>query len=196
MTTLSPGESIIIEKRNFRGDLVVSYPGWLVQAQEPILVLARWDQPSVSTPYTVFAEGDILLEAFFRQLPYNVFALYDGNALPTEIDWSHYLAQAGADAYRRLCRILSMHALKGYYINFSRPVQFDPEQRRLTWYDMDLDIWIPAFGNPILLDEDAYKKLQLAETDHELAEAIAQVRNLFLHLPDSPPSSIFLPCYR
>ncbi len=193
-TSLSPGDRITIEKRNFRGDFVVSYPGWLVQATDPVLILARWDQASVSTPYVVFAQGDLLLEAYFRQRPYNIFALYDGKTLSADIDWPQYLSQAGDHAYQQVCRLLPEHALKGYYINFTRPMHFDPQRRLLTWYDMVLDVWIPASGKPILLDEEPFERLQLAKTEPELATAIAKARDAFLQLPSAGSSSLSLPC--
>ena len=173
------GDLITLEKRNARGHLVVSYPGWLVQSSDPILILARWNIPDLVTPYVTFAQGDLLLEAYHRQRPYNVFALYNGRDAPN-IDWAETLSRAGENARDQLCRLLPDAALKGLYINFTRPVQFDPQRRRLAWFDLDLDIWVPAEGPPLLLDEAEYRALNLAETEPDLARAIEQAKRGWL----------------
>ncbi len=190
MPPLPPGARLIIEKRNEEGELVVSYPGWLVQNGDPILILARWHAPDLALPYVTFAQGDLLLEAYYRQRPYNVFALYDGREIP-ETDWGAFLARAQDDALPRLCRQLPNEALKGLYINFTRPVRFDPGARRLAWFDLALDIWTPARGQPLVLDEADYQALNLDAREPELARAIEEAKRDILagRLPLSPCQS-------
>ncbi len=187
MPSLAPGDLITLEKWNEDGQLVVSYPGWLVQDGDPILILARWHAPDLALPYVTFARGDLLLEAYYRQRPYNAFALYDGRKIP-ERDWAAFLARAGSDARSQLCRQLPPHALKGHYINFTRPVRFDPDARRLAWFDLALDIWAPAQGQPLVLDEADYRALRLDAREPDLVQAIQRARSDFLsgRLPLSP----------
>lgn len=176
---LAPGDVITLEKRNEDGQLIVSYPGWLVQNHDPILILARWRTPDLTTPYVTFAQGDLLLEAYFHQRPYNIFTLYDGRQIPDR-DWGEFLAQAGEEALTQLCRQLPHDAIKGYYINFTRPIRFDPDSRRLAWFDLALDIWLPVQGHPILLDEEEFRTLALKTREPMLARAIEQAQTAWL----------------
>ena len=187
MPSLAPGDILTIEKRNAQGRLVVSYPGWLVRDGDPILTFARWNVPDLTTPYTTFAQGDLLLETFYRQRPYSIFSLYDGREIP-ERDWGEFLARAREHALPWLCRALPATALKGHYVNFTRPIHFDPDQRCLAWFDLALDIWIPARGQPLVLDEADYQALNLDLREPELARAIQQARRAILarHEPLSP----------
>jgi len=175
----APGDIITLEKRNEEGQLVVSYPGWLVQDHDPILILARWHTPDLTTPYVTFAQGDLLLEAYYRQRPYNIFTLYDGRRIPDR-DWAALLARAGEDAWIQLCRQLPDDAIKGHYINFTRPIHFDPHARRLVWFDLALDIWLPARGQPLLLDEEEFRALELDRRDPALARAVEQAKEAWL----------------
>ena len=184
MTSEKParGDLLRIEKRDARGRPVIAYPGWLISDADPILILARWDAPDLPLPYTTFARSDLLLEAYFRQRPYNIFALFDGRNAPVGADWGGILRQFGGDfsglaSLQPLCRSFSVDCpLKGFYINFTRPVVFDPADRRLVWQDMVLDLWIPAAGEARVLDEDDYRALNLAQSDPDLAQSIDQAR--------------------
>jgi len=188
MTTHRPerGDVIRIEKLDARGNPVITYPGWLIAESDPILVLARWDAPDLPQPYTTFARGDLLLEAYCRQRPCNIFALFDGSRIAADIDWGRILARTpdigpGLSSLRSLCRELDARCpLKGFYINFTRPVRYDPAAGRLVWQDMALDVWLPPAGDPLILDEEEYRALNLPQTDPALARAIEQARNELL----------------
>lgn len=173
------GQPMIIEKRNPDGDPVVEYPGWLVRDGNPILILAQWERPSLVTPYVTFAQGDLLLEAYYRDRPYNVFALYDGKQL-TPMDWAQFLARWGAKAAEKLCQHLPKNALKGYYINFTRPIQVNFAKGRLAWLDLALDLWMPTQGKPWILDEEEYRALHIDTQDPDLARQVEQARQALL----------------
>ncbi len=177
---------LTIHKTTPHGSLVTSYPAWLLNNGNPLLVLAQWTRPTLPLPYVVFAHGDLLLEAFFLDRPYNIFSLYDGAGIgadlgervergrrPTpehdfETAFGYWRQALGLDG-----------RLKGRYINLSCPAVFDPAARTLTWRDLALDIWAPAVGAPLLLDEDEYAALGLAASDpalhRQVQQAVAQL---------------------
>ncbi len=46
--------------------------------------------------------------------------------------------------------------LEGWYCNVTTPAEFDGEQVR--YVDLDLDVYVPAQGEPELLDEDEFQE--------------------------------------
>lgn len=186
-THLSLGEQIHVIKLAPDKRPVARYDGWLLSDADPILILARWERPDLRLAYTTFAHGDLLLEAYYRQRPYNIFALFDGSALPPDLAWGeiiprHPPQKLSLTSLDPLCKWgAATCPLKGLYINFTSPVQFDPVQRLLIWHDLALDIWTPVQGPPLVLDEDAYRGLGLARTAPALAQAIEQARAQLLH---------------
>lgn len=182
MTTASEnaGKIIQIQKLDAQGRLVAAYPGWLLQNGEPILVLARWLSPDHPTPYTTFAHGDLLVEAYFHHRPFNIFALFDGRQLPDQLDLQK-LATTVTNPERCLhtlqpiCVSLQRHCpLKGHYVNFIASITFSDASQTLIWRDLALDLWAPAQGDPIILDEETYRALRLHETQPDLAAQIDQ----------------------
>ncbi len=186
-SSIHPGDLVHIEKLAPDGQPVAAYDGWLLANDDPILILARWDLPDLPLPYTTFARGDLLLETYYRQRPYNIFALFDGSSVPTDVDWGQIIAGATQNrpvwaSLRPLCRKVAAECpLKGYYVNFTRPVSCDDSGRKLIWRDLALDIWAPARGVPQVLDEEEYQRLRLAESEPELARDIEQARRDLLH---------------
>ncbi len=182
-----PGDVIHIEKIAPDGRFVIGYDGWLLADDDPILLLARWDRPDLPLSYVTFACGDLLLEAYYRQRPYNIFALFDGRSVPADAAWGQIIAGAAHNrraelSLRSLCRTVSAECpLKGYYVNFARLVDYDDGNRRLIWRDLALDIWVPAAGEPLVLDEEEYQQLRLTESDPELARDIEKARRSLLH---------------
>ena len=180
--TTHPGDLIHIEKWTHDGQSVITYDGWLLANDDPVLLLARWDRPDLALSYTTFARGDLLLEAYYRQRPYNIFALFDGSSAPVDAAWDQLIARAAHNppawaSLHPLCHAVAAECpLKGYYINFTRPVCYDDSSRRLVWRDLALDIWVPAQGDPLVLDEEEYQQLKLAESEPELARDIEKAR--------------------
>ena len=191
-SVVRPGDILHIEKLAPDGEHVITYDGWLISDGDPILILARWEMPDLPRPYVTFARGDLLLEAYYRHRPYNVFALFDGASAPADADWGEIIARLPDPrptlaSLRFLCPETPLSCpIKGYYINFTRPVRYDPASRRLIWHDLALDIWIPAVGRPLVLDEDAYRALNLAQSEPELARAIDQARSDLLRQAAAP----------
>lgn len=177
---------LTIHKTTPHGSPVTTYPAWLLSDGEPLLALAQWARPTLVTPYVAFAHGDLLLETFYRERPYNIFSLYDGAGLGDNLGervarGRRPMPEADFDAilshWRRLLALDGR--LKGHYANLSRPAVFDPATRSLSWSDLALDIWAPAAGRPLLLDEDEYAALGLAASDpalhRQVQEAVAQL---------------------
>ena len=196
---------LTIHKAAPNGSILVTYTGWLVAENDAITVLTRWLRPSLPTPYVTFANRDLLFERFYRQRPYNIFALHDGGALPPDIDlarlaellWGSERPSDVLSAHsRQLCSLLDASCpLKGHYVNFTYPVEYDARRKVLLWRDLALDLWVPAHGRPLLLDSEDYEALALAEQDPalhaQIQEALAQLwpHALARTGPFSPSSS-------
>jgi len=179
---------LTIHKADHNGKVRITYSGWVLDDEDEIVVLARWQRPPVLLPYVTFAEGDFLVETFFRTRYYNIFALHDGGDLPGGVDIASAVEQIQPRIRQNTTRMLasdrmlaSEHLfsllprtcpLKGYYINFTYPVDYDAQARVLTWRDLALDLWVPAEGQPLLLDSDEYEALALARRDPELDRAV------------------------
>ena len=190
-----PAKTLIhIEKQTPQGRTLYRYQGWLLDEGEPIQILARWQLPDLPKPYTTFARGDLLLEFFYRQRPYNIFALFDGRAVPSATDFGKIIAaQPAPVTFQTLCRAVGGSCpLKGYYINFTRPLRYHADQRLLAWRDVALDMWIPLQGPPQMLDEADYRVLNLPATDPHLARAIENARQDLLQRLQTPESRLTL----
>ncbi len=179
---LSPvAQAITVHKADIEGHIVTSYEGWLLAVDAAVVVLARWTRPTLVMPYVTFSQGDLLFETFYRHRYYNIFALYDGSHLP--LSWSplepitrwlrlHRRLRV-ADIPISFCREAGLACVcKGYYVNFTYPVDVQIEPPRLIWRDVALDLWIPAHGAPRLLDEAEYQALALATRDPQAHAAI------------------------
>lgn len=172
---------LTIHKTTPAGAPAATYPAWLLDDGDPLLVLAQWTRPTLVLPYVTFAQGDLLLETFYRDRPYNIFSLYHGAGIDGELGervarGRRPMPEAAFDAvldhWRRALALEDR--LKGHYINISAPAVFDPAARTLTWRDLALDIWAPAAGAPLLLDEDEYAALGLAASDPALHQQVQQ----------------------
>lgn len=175
MSILSDDRLLTIRKVDHRGQLITSYPAWLLDDRATVIALARWQRPTLHMPYVSFAYGDLLFETFHLDRPYNVFALHDGNRLASDIDLGLLMRAFGQGACTvvDVLRLLPEPApLKGCYINFTAPVQYDAATRTLVWRDVCLDLWAPVHGQPLLLDEDEYIALDLPASDPDLHRSI------------------------
>jgi len=181
-----------IHKADRNGEVLISYSGWLLDDDDEITVLARWQRQPVILPYVTFAEGDFLVETFHRTRNYNIFALHDGGNVGDGVDIAAAVEQIqplirqdnrGARASNHPFSLLPWSCpLKGYYVNFTYPVDYDAQARVLTWRDLALDLWVPAEGQPLLLDSDEYEELALAQREPELDLAIkSALDQLWVH---------------
>ncbi len=186
MSAPPPPPLITIQKADAAGRIVTRYHGCLLADGDPLLVLARWRHDPLHLSFVSLLPGDIFIEQYERHQYYNLFAIYNGKDIPLsetlcalmepkregqrlEHDIAAIIA-AVRQRYQAPC------PLKGVYVNFTYPVQYDAERQILTWRDLALDIWLPAQGKPLLLDEDEYAALQLAEHEPETAAVIARAQ--------------------
>ena len=173
---------LIIHKADHNGDIRVTYTGWLLDDTEAIVVLARWSRPPVLLPYVTFGVGDFLVETFYRTRYYNIFALYDGSDAPNEVDLTPIVERIRLEFRQNNTSMLSPEQLrsnlscscplKGYYVNFTYPVEYDVQAGVLIWRDLALDLWVPAQGQPLLLDADEYETLDLARRNPALHDSV------------------------
>ena len=175
---------LTIHKADHTGAIQVTYSGWLLDDSEAIVVLAQWQRPAMALPYVTFGQGDLLVETFYRERHYNIFALYDGSAAPPGADLAATVERlrlgfrqnnTAVAAPEQLCPTPpSVCPLKGHYVNFTYPVTYDARTGVLIWRDLALDVWVPARGAPLLLDSEEYEKLALARRDPALHSAVQQ----------------------
>lgn len=198
--------AIIVHKAGHDGRIVTSYPACVLDDTAAILLLARWTQPTLETSYTTFAQGDLLFETFYTDRPYNIFALYDSGQMPLDADLTEHVArfrrrslQSSNDRLvMAFCATLSTPCtLKGYYANLTLPARYDSGAGILTWYDLALDLWVPAQGQPRILDLDEYTALGIIEHDPALHRTLqAALQHLWAHAlahtgPFTPPDRGF-----
>ena len=194
--------AIIVRKADRDGRIVTSYPALVLDDAAGILLLARWTRPTLKTSYTTFAQGDLLFETFYTDRPYNIFAVHDGGRMPLDADLTEHVARFRRPSSKSspeqlvsdFCATLSTPCtLKGYYANLTLPARYDSDAGILTWYDLALDLWVPAQGQPQILDVDEYAALGISETDPVLHRALqTALQHLWAHAlartgPFSPP---------
>ena len=97
----------------------------------------------------VFKRGDRLVETFYSDRWYNVFAVYDRDD----------------------------GALKGWYCNVTRPATITGDA--VSGDDLALDVWVSPDGAVVVLDEDEFEALALNDEEREAARgALAQIIEL------------------
>jgi protein associated with RNAse G/E len=90
-----------------------------------IVLRAEFNVDIVERDFATFRRGDVFLEFYFFDRPYNVFQISapDGT-------------------------------LKGWYGNVGLPAELKPESGELEYVDLALDIWANPDGSFVVLDEE------------------------------------------
>jgi predicted RNA-binding protein associated with RNAse of E/G family len=100
-------------------------------------------------PARVLARGDRLVETFYSDRWYNVFAVYNRDD----------------------------GALKGWYCNVTRPATITDVL--VSSDDLALDVWVSPDGAVTILDEDEFEALALNDGERKAARgALAQIIEL------------------
>lgn len=132
----------VIYKLDHNGREVWRYPARVLTRQNHSICLeAFFNRDDMELGYTVFRRGDRFIETFYDDRWYNVFAVYD---------------RAGG-------------RLKGWYCNIARPATISENAVRCE--DLALDVWVAPDGTALVLDEDEFAGLPLADEERRQAEA-------------------------
>lgn len=124
---------IDIIKRDHLGVEVLRYPGELITRDaESVVLTATFQKESMTVQGFEFVHADKLIETFYFNRWYNVFAIYAGQS----------------------------DTLKGWYCNIGYPAVW--EGTAVSYRDLALDLLVFADGRQIVLDEDEFEELALS----------------------------------
>ena len=133
--------TITVYKLDHAGREVWQYPARvLARDAGSIRLEGFYNREDTVVSYTVFKRGDRLIETFYSDRWYNVFAVYDRDD----------------------------GALKGWYANVCRPAQIKAGDLRCD--DLALDVWVSPAGVTTVLDEDEFAALPLSAAERARAE--------------------------
>lgn len=141
-----------IIKNDHNGRELWRYPGEVIaQSGHEIRIEAYFNRDDYDAGFVEFKRNDRMVETFYNDRWYNVFAIYD------------------RDDKR----------LKGWYCNITRPAVWD--EAELAADDIALDVWMSAVdgqasGEPLVLDQEEFVELGLKPADVQQAlKAVDQV---------------------
>ncbi len=133
---------ITVKKLDSNRQLLTAYQGQVVErAPTSIIVEARWRRPRTDFGHIVFETGDIFIETHYADRWYAVFEIRAARG-----------------------------ALKGWYVNFSRPAAMCEDE--ISAVDLCLDLFVFPDGRALLLDEDEYAALDLPRVEPAAHQAI------------------------
>ena len=116
--------TVVVQKRNTSGEVVVSYEAELAErVPGGVRLEARWTREPLPLGYTTFETGDRFIEWFFSDRWYNIFEI------------------ASAD-----------RALNGWYCNVAALAIIT--EHTVSCVDLLLDLWVAPDGTTRVLDED------------------------------------------
>ncbi len=143
-------EGVTVHKLDADGRAVWAYPTRLLaRGATWVRLEALYDRSDVEFPGLILRRGDRMVETFYADRPYNVFAIYDG-------------ARGG---------------LKGWYCNITRPARF--ESQEVFAEDLALDLLVLPDGGDRVLDEDEFAALDLSVDERSMAlRALDELRDL------------------
>ena len=143
-------DTITILKLDHHGREVWRYPGRvLARDAHTIRLEGFYNRDDATVGYAVFKRGDRLVETFYSDRWYNVFAVYNRDD----------------------------GALKGWYCNVTRPATITDVL--VSSDDLALDVWVSPDGAVTILDEDEFEALALNDGERKAARgALAQIIEL------------------
>jgi len=139
--------SLTVYKLDHHGREVWQYPGRvLARDAHSIRLEGFYNRDNTTVGYAVFKRGDRLVETFYSDRWYNVFAVYDRDD----------------------------GALKGWYCNVTRPATIRDDA--VSSDDLALDVWVSPNGAVTVLDEDEFAALELGDDERDAArQALTQI---------------------
>lgn len=143
-------ETITIHKLDASGREVWAYPTRLLaRGRSWVRVEGVFDRNDVVLHDWVVRRGDRMVELFFDDRWYNVFAVHDGPA----------------------------GGLKGWYCNITRPARLEPAD--VYAEDLALDLVVYPDGRSLVLDEDEFARLPLSAEERSRARrALEELQEL------------------
>ncbi|GAC1433699.1 MAG: DUF402 domain-containing protein [Chloroflexota bacterium] len=118
---------ITVHKMTYRGEYVTSWDGEVVEQADDCLVLsARWTRPAVAVGVLTFEPGDVFLEYYYPHRPYSLWGVYDPDAV----------------------------TLKGWYCNVGLARYVD--EGTIEVRDLILDVLVLPDGRHEVLDRDEF----------------------------------------
>lgn len=144
-------DELTVLKRKPSGELIWSYTGRILEKDGSRLVLeAFFDLDDRHADGMTFAKGDRFVETYYTDRWYNIFAIYSRDD----------------------------DSLRGWYCNISRPAQLDG--KTISYDDLALDLLVFPDGRQVVLDEDEFAELDLAENEKATArQALAELQASF-----------------
>ncbi len=134
--------TVTVYKLDHTGREVWQYPGRvLARDAGSIRLEGFYNREDTAVSYAVFKRGDRLIETFYTDRWYNVFAVYDRDD----------------------------GVLKGWYCNVTRPATIT--DAAVSSDDLALDVWVSPQGEATVLDEDEFAALPLPPADRAAARA-------------------------
>ena len=143
-------DTLTVYKLDHHGREVWRYPARvLARDAHSICLEGFFNRDDTPVADAVFKRGDRLVETFYSDRWYNVFAVYDRDD----------------------------GALKGWYCNVTRPATITGDA--VSGDDLALDVWVSPDGAVVVLDEDEFEALALNDEEREAARgALAQIIEL------------------
>ncbi len=143
-------DEVTVIKLNERGEETWRYSGiFLERSDRGVLIEARFNREDVPFHGVLLRQGDLFVEAYYRDRWYNIFEIHDRDTMET----------------------------KGWYCNVTCPAQIADGEIR--YVDLALDLLVYPDGRQLVLDEDEFEQLEIndATRSHALA-AISELQSL------------------
>lgn len=145
MTSEKNRQEITVYKLDHQHQPVWHYSGTILERSATTIVLeAYFNRDDYPTPYHTFKRGDRMVEWFFNDRWYNIFALH------------HHKTDT----------------LEGWYCNITYPARFTDDA--IYAADLALDMMVYPDGRMLILDEDEFAALELDLPARQKAEAALQ----------------------
>lgn len=139
--------SVTVHKLNENGQEVWRYSGEVLDRSDNSITLqAYFDHDDLDLHHLQLRRGDRLIETFYSDRWYNIFAIYD-------VDDNHH---------------------KGWYCNITRPARLEAEDVYAD--DLALDLIVTPEGESLVLDEDEFTNLKISTEERQRAlETLAEL---------------------
>ncbi len=141
---------ITVYKLDENGAVVWQYPA-VVHQRTPssVRLEATFNRDDLDLGFALFKRGDRIVETFYSDRWYNIFAVYDRDD----------------------------HKLKGWYCNICRPAELAETAVRCE--DLALDLWVTPQYQIQVLDEEEFASLNLnSEEQQKCLKALQELTHL------------------